>query len=159
MIDFKSIGVPVAPGYQELHELRDLLAANTESLDKEFREFEKFAYQVINEAKKRLTEKVDTEPVALQDELVECSALSFTVGQASADAKVYQQLYELLHYYPKKPKYSEGDRKLYTQTKAVKQFYLVKQLTNAEERLDKRITIFQSILKAETSRWQKGDVE
>jgi len=85
-------------------------------------------------------------------------AIHYSLGQAVADAKTYQQMHDILHHCPKKQKYSEADRKLYTGTKTLKQSNLVAQLKNAEDKMEKRITVLQSVLKAETARMQNQGV-
>lgn len=156
-MNFDIITLPTDPQEEELHSLRTHFVNIYTSLADEFNSFRERAKELLTEADKALTDTVDTDPVTLQSTLLNNMALHYSLGQSVVDAKSYQQIYDILHYCPKKQKYSESDRKLYVATKTIKQSNLVSHLRNAEDKMEKRITVLQSVLKAEMIRMQNQE--
>ena len=154
-MQFKNIPLPTDPEAEELTSLQVHYLNCIDVLSKEFAIFRKKAQTVLDTSDELFNERLDTDPVTLQTNLIKTMSIYHSVGQYVADAKTFQQIYDMLHYCAKKPKYSESDRKLYTGTKTLAQSNLLAQLKNSEEKIEKRITIIQSILKAETLRMQK----
>jgi hypothetical protein len=151
-MDFTGLSLPLDPQEEELSSLQTHFLNNYDVLEAEFLTFQTKCINLLELAFEKLTEKIDTDPVTLQEALLTNMSLHYSLGVSTADAKTYQQIYEILHYCPKKQKYSEADRKLYTGTKTLKQSNLVAQLKNAEDKMEKRITVLQSVLKSETAR-------
>jgi hypothetical protein len=138
-----------------LLELQERVKSNAEEVTTNFFKFEVTAQEILTAVGAVFTKTIDTDIVDLQQNLIKYSALSFTLGQTIADAKAHQQLFEVMHYCPKSDKYSEADRKLLMRTLVTTQSSLVQKLVSAEEKLDKRITIIQSVLKSENIRLMK----
>lgn len=124
----------------------------------EFSQFFILATEVLKEVTTTISEKIDTDPNLIQNLLLKSVSLYYTVGQFVADAKTFCLIYEIIHYCPKKAKFSEADRKTYVNTRIIIQNNLFMQLKNAEEKIEKRITVLQSILKAEVIRMQKENI-
>jgi len=153
-MDFDKIGLPDDPQEEELKSLQVHFVAAYEQLKSEFSSFLARSKELLENATKSLTEAIDTDPVMIQESLLNVTSQHYSIGQAVADGKAYLQMYEMLHYSAKKQKYSESDRRLYTGIKTLVQSNLVAQLKNAEDKMEKRITVLQSIVKAETARMQ-----
>jgi len=157
-MEFNNIPVPMEPEEQELVDLRSHFQQHADILKEEFSSFYRKSKQILALADSELSKNIDTDPVLIEDALISHMSIYYSVGQCVADAKTYLQIYSILHYSPKKQKYSEADRKLYTNTKSLIPNNLVLKLSNAEEKMEKKITVLQSILKAETSRGQKENI-
>jgi len=157
-MDFYSVPLPTDPQEEELRSLQTHFLGVYDTLTAEFGKFVWKAEKLLEEASEKITDTIDTDPVSLQEALLTNMALYYSLGQAVADAKSYQQIFEVLHFCPKKPKYSEADRKLYTGVKTLKQSHITAQLKNAEDKMEKRITVLQSVLKAETARMTKQEI-
>ncbi len=138
-----------------LQDLQKKLQDNRELLNSRFVNLKKRADELFVDLDDVFKQHIDTDIISLQNSLIHCSSLSYTLGQTVADAKELQQLFEALCYMPKSDKYSEADRKLLIKTLINDQTLLVQRLASAEEKLDKRITIIQSVLKSENTRLGK----
>lgn len=139
--------------------VREVLLKQKDQLQKEFEEFQKQAEQLLQVVDKKIKIKIDTDLGMLPDLASEYSTISYTVGQYLADSKVHLQIFQHLFYLEKSQGLSEADRKLYTQTMTIQQNKLVSYLSNAADKLDKRITIIQSVMKAETARLVRGGMD
>lgn len=157
-MEFRNIQLPIEPEEPDLINLQDYFLERIDVLSQEFAIFKQNAKKVLKLTVETFGQKLDTDPVSLQEELIRNMSIFYTLGQMSADSKTFQQIYEILHYCPKKPKYSELDRKRYTDIKTIQQANLLAQLRNGEEKMEKRITVIQSVLKAEVTRMQKDSI-
>lgn len=151
--------LPIAPAEEELLTLRQHFLDRSAQLESEFLLFKENVNKLLKIANNLLTKKLDTDPVALEETILESSAYSYTIGQAVATARSFTQMYEMLNYYPKRAKLSEADRKLYTQTKCIRQVHLLKALMVAEDKIDRRVMACQSVLRSETARILKSGRE
>jgi len=139
--------VPTAVQRQNMDEVRDELIDQAEIIEAEFVEFLAKVDILVDMVRTEMQQTMELDPVLLQKTLVKLTAIAFSVGQGLADAEQFKDIYEMIHWTPKRQAYSEADRKLYTQTKSIRQRYAVDRLSSAEERLEKRVTVCQSLLK------------
>ena len=150
---FKKIKSLSNPTIEELTALRTKIQKNFEILSSEFRLFADSSSKIIIEAKKKLNEPINNDPVILEEMLSELISHLNSVGEAHTKAKTFQQYYTVLYYIPKSKEYSEEDRKNYTGLKGLEQNYLVSVLKGMEERIDKKISVCQSFLKYEAKKY------
>ena len=138
-----------------LDELQKFYIAQIQIVDKAFEQTKLFATKTINKIAEFMSVQLPIEPVLLQEKLDVYSSYSYTIGQIVADMKSLIQIYEIIYYTPKSKEYSESDRKMIVSGKMIYQEHLLQSVINAENKLDKRITICQSILKSEMTKFIK----
>jgi len=152
---FNSILLPSGSEHTSLEAVKEFLETQSGNLLTDFLEFEDIAQQYLETADTTLSTQITREPVALQEHLSNLVALSYSLGQVVADGDTYVVLFSALAFQPKRQKVSETDRKLLTEVHTIKQANLLAKMKNAEEKIDKQITVCQSFLKAETAKMMK----
>ncbi|MCK9369445.1 hypothetical protein M0R04_05865 [Candidatus Dojkabacteria bacterium] len=150
-----SITLPQKTEAEDLVALQEFFVAQIIQLMADFKAFENSAQVALDEAEKVFLEKEDSDPAFLKVELSKCSSHSYRVGALRAEAKMFDTIFEAVFFCPKKVKFSEEDRKKYTRVKTLQTKYILSMLEMAEEKLDKKISSIQSVLKAETARYMK----
>jgi len=138
--------------------LQDYYSPHLDALQTEFLEFKQLSTDTLNQAKQLLKHKSDMELTQLEIELAELTSILFSIGECRTNAEAYQTIFEIVNYQPKPPQKeaSESDRKLSLNVRTINQNNLFRHLKNMEDKLEKRISVFQSILKAETARLEKA---
>jgi len=151
-----NISYPIDPNQTSLSDLREHFLGQKEAVFKSFDDFKLRADKVLEQTKQMLRVQMDNDPSQIEMELGQLTSISYTLGLFVSKAKNMISIYEIMNYYPKTKELSEADRKQLVETKIMPQRSLLNMLVNAEEKIDKRISVLQSILKMETERWKKG---
>ena len=132
--------------------VQEQLVGKYEEIEKQFLGFKKKSEEAISEATKYLTKKVDSDPVVLSEDLMEILASSYTIGQIVADSKSFLVLFNTIHHCPKQSNLTDIDRKRFTEVKTIDINNFLNRVQSIEEKIDKKLTAIQSILKFETAR-------
>lgn len=144
--------------YDDINEVKHFLAQKQDLLEQDFNDFYEYCNGILISSEEMIKTTLNTDVILLGHDLQNCLTYSYTVGQCVADANTYNTIFEVFHYVPKTTKFSETDRKTLIEIKTIDQKNLLAKLKRMEEKLDKKITIGQSILKAETQRIMKEDI-
>ncbi len=154
---FNNITIPTNPEDGDIIELQKQIIQNVEAIDTSFDKFQENCNNVLNKAAELLRKKIDTDPSLLPFDMSEQIAVQGSLSFLYADAESYKTIYEVLHFC----KRSKGtgmlkdDAVLYTKLKTLFQSNLLYKLKNTIERLDKKITVWQSTLKYQTELLKK----
>jgi len=158
MICFTKIDLPSNINYESLEDIQGKIIEQYDTLNKDYARFKMNAAPILSDVRRLFSEKSDPDPVSIKDDLESYIQYSFTLGQYIIWAEQFLRLYELLYFCPKRQKVSENDRKQYTQIKCLEQSSLLVTLQTYEAKVDKKITILQSRMKAEIEKARKfGD--
>ena len=150
---FKSITVPTAAEVEEFSTIQDSFFAQKEAIDREFDTFVANAKKLIKEVEKMLQTPYENNPAQLEEDMQQYISYGVTVGQFIADAISFLTIYQALHFCPKSEKHkSESDRKQYVEVKTILQRNLCDYLKVLDDKLDKKISVGQSILKFESNK-------
>ncbi len=152
-MQWKNIEIPV--NTEELLTAQVFFISIKDQIDKEFDVFFKDAQTQAVAAENIIKTPFDKDPAALSDDLDNCIQHSYAIGQLVADAQSFLQVYEILHYTPKSKEYADPDRKKFTEIKILKQRNLLSKLKVIEEKIDKKVSVGQSIFRYETARYVK----
>lgn len=155
MIRFTKINLPINPNYESLEELQGQIQGQYDQLKRDFSKFKEVVEPLLVEVRGLFLTKTDSDPVSLTDDLETYIQYSFTLGQYIIWADEFLKLFEMLYFCPKAQKVSETDRKQYTSLKSLEQNSTLALLQKYEEKVDKKITVLQSRLKAETEKGRK----
>lgn len=155
MLPFTSISIPINPNYEQLEELQEQIQAQYPQLKKDFNKFKELVNPLLVNIEDNFKSDLDSDPVSLDEELRTLIQYSFTAGQYLVWAAGFLQLFEMLYFYPKQQKLSEGDRKQYVSLKTLEQNSILQLLQKYEEKVDKKITTIQSRLKREHEKEKK----
>jgi 5'-deoxynucleotidase YfbR-like HD superfamily hydrolase len=158
-MEVNEIQVPVAAEFENLRDLREFFVNQFDDIHTKFKVFSKQIQEVSNEVATLFSESIDSDPAELKEKLSEYSAMSYTVGNLLSRANSFLTIYETIYFCPKISSMSETDRKNYTRIKTIFQTEMVSNLKNAADKINKRITILQSILKHETVLIQSGEFD
>lgn len=145
----KNDGSLVAANHSDL-QLK--LEGHENEIEAEFSSFEAKASGLLTNCNQLINTEINTDISILEKKLIDALSLSFTLGQAVADASTYLVTYQILYYQPKQPKFSESDRKQIIEFKSAAQYELFRKLKSAEETITKFVTVCQSLLKAESTK-------
>jgi len=141
---------------ENIFSIQKMLKDQQDEIEVNFKEFLAAAEPLLKTVAEKIKIPIDNDLGLLPELMSEYSTISYTVGQYLSDAKTHLQIFQALHHTKKSQGLSEADRKLYTQTMTIRQTQIVSYLANAAEKLDKRVTIIQSIMKAETAKLMRG---
>lgn len=144
--------IKVANNLDEINRLQGSLLKKKLDIDASFLAFKSKAEKAMNKVDSIVSTNFNHDPSMLEESLEETVAISHTIGQYLVRAEYFLTLYELMHFLPKSKDASENDRKLFTSVKVAPQTILTNQLKQIDKKLEKKITIGQSILKYETNR-------
>lgn len=136
----------------DLNSLQATLLSYVADINAEFYNFVTRTEELLDKVESIVIKKFNPDPVELEEILDECISFFYTVGQYVANANSFITLYNVIHYQPKQQKLSESDRKIQLDMKTVTQRHVLEMLRQAEDKLDKKISVGQSILKYETAR-------
>ena len=142
---------------EDLETLRAQLISRSEEIFKNFEIFQSRAFVVLKDAKAAMLVSNSTDPNIIKQDLSNLTAISASVGEVFADANSYNTLYKVLYFCEKLKKFSEADRKLYTEIKTMSQNNLLEHIKIMSDRIDKKITVYQSILKNITAELSRGE--
>jgi hypothetical protein len=148
---FRNIQIPIELNHDKLVDLQQKLQMQASILFKEYDSFEKDTLKLLDTVDELIKRPYTPDPNILKAELTDLTAISASVGQYLADANSFLNIFVTLFYTPKQQNYSEADRKLNTDLRTLIQENLLNKLKNASDRLDKRITVYQSLLKHATA--------
>jgi len=158
MAKFKDISISIRPSSDDIIKLQSYLIENFDAIQKEFLAFLDSIKPIIKEAEELVKKAFDNDPVQLEEDMDKRASLSYTVGKFFVDACTYLNVYEIIHYQPKSDKISEADRKRTLRYKTSVQNSVFSNLKNLCEKLDKKVSVGQSILKFETQRFLKENI-
>ncbi len=154
---FNDIVIPTDPEEGDIIELQKQIRQNVDSINISFDKFQESCNNVLDKAAELLRKKIDADPSQLPFDMSEQVAIQGSLSFLYADAEAYKTIYEVLHFC-KRAKGTgmlKDDAILYTRLKTLFQSNLLYKLKNAIERLDKKITIWQSTLKYQTELLKK----
>lgn len=154
---FRSIEIPVGMDRDRLLDLQQKMQLQASTIFREFDVFQVDSIKLLDMANSFIQRPYTTDPQTIKCELADLTSISASIGQSLADANSFLTIFVVIFYTQKQPSYSEADRKLQTELRTLIQENLVNKLKDILERLDKRITVFQSILKNITSEMSRGE--
>jgi len=146
---FRNIKLPIQPTEERLVVLSQFFIEHFDSIQKEYAAFCIEANETLTTVKEYFSKKIEPDPTFLADDLSNLTSVLFYVGENVANSQTFCSIYDIIFFCEKSKAMSESDRKAYTNVKTLHQKNLLAQLKNADDRLGTRISVCQSILKAE----------
>lgn len=133
----------------DIEEIKVKLIEQKEKIKEQFTIFINQIQPTIKQAENIILTAIDSDPSTLEETMSICLSVSYTTNQYLNDTNTFLSIYDILNYQPKQKNLSELDRKKLINIKNVFVISTYNKLKIINDRLDKKISILQSVLKAE----------
>lgn len=136
----------------DLLELKDKAQKHYDGLKTQFQKIYATSQPIIDNAKKHISKPYGQNPEALSEDLMTAASLASTLDSFISTVQSMLDVYSILYYTPKSKENTEADRKLFFESRTILIRTFLNQLKALEDKLSKKISIGQSILRYETNR-------